>query len=399
MIMTPALTANLTVKQLMATNPVMVSPRETVHEAVRLMASLRIGAVLVVEDGKLLGIFTERDLLRHTAEAAPGWRQEPLADWMTREPHTIAPNATWEQARALMDELHIRHLPVVDDGRIVGIVAGRALIARTNELLNATVTERTQELRTAYERLRARDAELRLHMTMAGRLQARLLPAAPPDWPEITWAAHYQPLDPLGGDHYDFAQPDDRRFGVFIADATGHSIPAALVAIMTRAAFVGATRATLQPAAVLAGMNRRLYGLTGEHFVSAFFGVYDRTSRVFSYANAGHPFPRRYDQAASRCEPLALSGLLLGVMPEADYEEASVRLNPGDRLLFFTDGVTECRGAGEATFGDARVEEVLAANHDQSARTVVQRLVDQLTAFRGNHPLHDDITILAAELK
>jgi sigma-B regulation protein RsbU (phosphoserine phosphatase) len=236
-------------------------------------------------------------------------------------------------------------------------------------------------------------------MTMAGRLQARLLPAAPPDWPEIQWAAHYQPLDPLGGDHYDFAQPDDRRFGVFIADATGHSIPAALVAIMTRAAFIGATRTTLQPAAVLAGMNRRLYGLTGEHFVSAFYGVYDRQSRAFSYANAGHPFPRRYDRAAGRCQPLAMAGLLLGVMPEADYEEASVHLNAGDRLLFFTDGVTECRGPDQETFGERRVEEVLAQNHEQSARTLVQRLVDRLTSFRGAMPLRDDITVLAAELK
>jgi len=352
--MTTALTSNLTVKQLMVSNPATVSPKESVHEAVRLMAALRIGAVLVVDDGQLLGIFTERDLLRHTAEAASGWRQEPVTDWMSRNPRTVGPDATWEEARTLMAELRIRHLPVVDAGKVVGIVVSRDLIARTNELLNTVVTERTQELRTAYERLQARDAELRLHMTMAGRLQARLLPAAPPNWPEITWAAHYQPLDPLGGDHYDFAQPDDRRFGVFIADATGHSIPAALVAIMTRAAFIGATRTTLQPASVLAGMNRRLYGLTGEHFVSAFFGVYDRQARVFSYANAGHPFPRRYDHKAERCQPLALSGLLLGVMPEADYEEASVRLNPGDRLLFFTDGVTECRGAEQETFGDQR---------------------------------------------
>lgn len=387
------------VQQLMVANPVMVAPTETIQEVLRLMAARDIGAVLVGSNGTLEGIFTERDLLRYTAEAPAGWRQEPIGAWMTRNPSTIGPTATWEQARAQMDSLHIRHLPVIADGKVVGLVAGRDLIARMNQQLDQAVTERTKELRSAYERLQDRDAELRMHMTMAGRLQARLLPSSPPEWPELAWAAQYQPLDPLGGDHYDFAVPNDQQLGVLIADASGHSIPAALVAIMARAAFIGATRTSLQPSTVLNGMNRRLHGLTGEHFVSAFFGVYHRETRYFTYANAGHPFPLRYIKATNSCQPIGMSGLLLGIMPEAHYDESRVQLEPGDRLLFYTDGVPDCRSPEQEQFGDERVEEFLLANCDQSARTIAQRLSDRLEAFRGNTPPRDDITILVAEVR
>ena len=128
------------VQQLMVANPVMVPPAEKVQEVVRLMAALDIGAVLVGAEGKLEGIFTERDLLRHTAEAPAAWRQEPVAAWMTRDCSTVPPTASWEQARMQMDSLHIRHLPVVQGGKVVGLVAARDLIARMNQQLDQAVT-------------------------------------------------------------------------------------------------------------------------------------------------------------------------------------------------------------------------------------------------------------------
>src|SRR5204863_4455046 len=122
------------------------------------------------------------------------------------------------------------------------------------------------------EQLIERDLQSQQNLLAAGRLMQRLVPpAAKPDWPELVWAVHFSPLDPLGGDYYDFAQPDGRHLGVLIADASGHSIPAALVAIMARIAFAEAGRDTTSPAEVLRGMNQRLQGLTEERFVSAFY--------------------------------------------------------------------------------------------------------------------------------
>src|SRR5580704_8346843 len=138
--------AEITVRHVMTADPVVAPPDFPVQEALALMNRQRIGAVLVGIEGRIQGIFTERDFLRQATEAPPGWRQRPVADWMTRDPHTISPDAGWEHAVAMMEDERVRHLPVVEDGRIIGIVSARQLIGRRNEHLNRLVDERTEEL-------------------------------------------------------------------------------------------------------------------------------------------------------------------------------------------------------------------------------------------------------------
>ena len=243
--------ASLLVRDIMIARPLVVAPSQSLQDVVQVMNARGVGAVLVAEGDRLLGVFTERDLLRHTAAAPPGWRQRPVSDWMTTQPVIIGPDDSWETAMAVMVKRRIRHLPVIDAGRLVGLVVSRDLIARRAEYLDQQVQARTQELQQANEQLRQREQEVLLHMTVAGRLQTRLLPETPPHLPEIVCAGRNAPLDPLGGDYYDFAQPGPRHLGILIADASGHSIPAAMVAIMTHAAFADSARRSLpaQPGA------------------------------------------------------------------------------------------------------------------------------------------------------
>jgi serine phosphatase RsbU (regulator of sigma subunit) len=384
------------VRQIMVGQPIMVPPAQTVQQVVRLMNGQRIGAVLVADGDRLVGIFTERDVLRRAVEAQPGWRERSVAEWMTPNPHTIGPEATWEQARAQMEKLRVRHLPVVEGGRVVGMLTARDVMRFANEHLNRMVNERTRELREANERLQQRDAELRYHMSMAGKIQARLLPEQTPRLPEIESAALYLPLDPLGGDYYDFAMPTDRHLGILIADATGHSIPAAFVALMAHTAFATASHTSTSPARVLAGMNRQLHGLSGEHFVTAFYGIFDRATRSLTFANAGQPYPYWLRNDSPTAKPLLATGLMLGIMEDADYEEQSVQLQPGDRLLLYTDGLADCRNAKGEYFGAGGLVEFLSQAGDQSAQSITQRLAARLEEFRGDRPATDDITILAA---
>jgi phosphoserine phosphatase RsbU/P len=390
---------DITVRQIMTSDAVVVTPDTSVQDVLRLMNARRIGAVLVGENGAIQGIFTERDFLRRATESPPGWRQRAVADWMTRNPHTIAPETGWEDAMAMMERQHVRHLPVVEEGRIVGIISARNLIALRNEHLNQVVEERTAELQRLYDEVSAHDREMQQNMQIAGRLQSRLLsPGAPPGWPELRWGIHYAMLDPLGGDYYDFALPDENHLGILIADASGHSVPAALVAIMARFAFASAAKNTVKPSEVLAVMNRRLQGLTDERFVTAFFGVLDRKNREFRYANAGHPPPLRYRPAREAVEPLAVNGMMLGILPDTRYEERSIRLEPGDRLCLYTDGVVECRNLEDESFGQHRLEALVRQVGSLPAAEMVQRLAEQLTEFRQNRPAFDDTTLLIAEV-
>src|SRR5439155_11633436 len=110
-----------------------------------------------------------------------------------------------------------------------------------------------------------------------------------------------------------------------------------------------------RPVEVLSVMNRRLQGLTDERFVTAFYGVLDRKTREFRYANAGHPPVLRCNPKHGEVEELASPGLMLGIMPNAVYDEKSLTLEPGDRLCLFTDGVLDSRNLAKETFGLQRL--------------------------------------------
>jgi serine phosphatase RsbU (regulator of sigma subunit) len=392
--------AELTVRRLMTTDPARVAPDQTVQEALDLMNSRRVGAVLVADaNDKLHGIFTERDFLRQASKDRD-WHKAPIRDWMSPHPYTIHPDAGWEEAVASLERLRVRHLPVVENGKLVGIVTTRALMAHRADHLNQIVGERTRELKRLNDALLSRDAELTHYMKSAARLQKRLvLPQAPPDWPEVAWGVHYAPLDPLGGDLYGFARPDEDHLGVLIADASGHGIPAAMVAIMTRLAFVEASRRNPRPGEVLAAMNQRLLDLADERFVTAFYGVLDRKTRRFAYANAGHPFPIRYSAKTKGASELPARGFLLGVMPEEVYRECVVELEPGDRLVLFTDGVADCRDELGETFGHDRVRGVLPKLATGAASQIADGYVRELGAFRGAAKPQDDMTLVVAEIR
>jgi len=270
---------------------------------------------------------------------------------------------------------------------------------RRNEHLNRRVEARTRELQSAYDELLARDSELRHNLRVAGRLQQRLLlPRTPPVWPELEWSVHYAPLDHLGGDYYDLAPVGPDKLGILIADASGHSVAAGMVAIMSRIAFAEASGSTDRPGEVLAAMNQRLQGMAEERFVTAFYGVLDRRTRTLTYANAGHPYPLRCS-ASGTVQPLAAQGFLLGIMPGEVYREHTVELAPGDRLGFYTDGLVETRNEIGELFGDARLRDLLAAGVRESAPDLLQRLLRAQADFRGTQPLGDDVTVMIAEVK
>jgi serine phosphatase RsbU (regulator of sigma subunit) len=397
--MQPKIPAELQVREVVSPDPVTVPPSEPLQAVIRRMTEHRIGAVLLGRDGIVTGIFTERDLLRIAPDAPPSWRASPVADWMTRDPHTISPDLGWEEAAVLLERLHVRHLPVVENGRAIGILSARQLMAFRAEHQNRLVAERTRELETLTAEMAQRERLTQRSLKVAGRLMNRLLlPGAPPEWPEIAWAVHFRPLDPLGGDYYDFAQPDGRHLGVLIADASGHSLPAAMVAIMARIAFAEASRETTSPAAVLRGMNQRLQELTDEQFVSAFYGLYDRVLRRLTFAAAGHPQPLHYDASTGRVRPLESRGLLLGIETDASYEEQSVELSAGDRLCLFTDGVTESRNPAGEQFGNDRLATLLATARGH-ADAILRHVLDGLATFRDGRPVADDETLLVAEVR
>ena len=243
----------------------------------------------------------------------------------------------------------------------------------------------------------ARDLEVMHNLRAAGQLQKNLLPHAPPPWAEFDWATHYAPLDYLGGDYFDFAEPDAEHLGVLIADASGHSIAAAMVAVMTRYAFAEISRTSTSPGEVLTRLNSRLIGLMDSRFVSAFYGVVHRPTRRFRYASAGHPYPLHVQARTNSVKELTAQGFLLGIMPDEVYAEREVILEPGDRLVLFTDGLFEARNEIGEQFGTERMVERLQSL-SLSAWDTIQDILECQRRFSNGVPPSDDVTVVAARL-
>ncbi len=385
----------------MAPHPVCVPPGARVQDVIALMNERRVGSVLVTgPSGELVGIFTERDLIREVAVAVPGWRDYPVSEWMTPGPHSTSPEVDWDDAAAEMQRHRVRHLPVLDGGAVVGVVSTRLLMAKRDEYLRHRVAERTGALKKANDQLMARDAEVLFNMRAAGHIQARaMLPQSPPSWPELRWALHYAPLDHLGGDYYDFAAPAPDALGFLIADASGHSIPAAFVAVLTRGAFAGAAARLVSPGAVLGEVNRQLVAFDGERFVTAFYVVIERGTGKARYAAAGHPPPLLWRAADRAVVPLPGGGFLLGVVPGEVYAEREIDLRPGDRVVFFTDGVLEAQNEIGELYGAARLADSVARqNPEATAAEWLAGLLADLAGFRGGAKLTDDLTLAVAEV-
>lgn len=392
--------SELTVREVMDRDPVSVSPDCPVRDVLAVMNERRIGSVLIVgPDDQLAGIFTDRDLLKRVGLATPGWREAPVSNWMTTRPHTIEPHVGWDEAVERMGKLRVRHLPVIENGRVIGIISARMLMSRRTEYLNRRVEERTSELRGLNDQLLSRDAEILQYLRAAGRLQTKvMLPQSPPDWPHLRWAIHYAPLDHLGGDYYDFATPDSEHLGILIADASGHSIPAALVAILARFAFTQAAFKTQHPGDVLSAMNRYLHELIEERFVTAFYGVLDRGTGVFRYATAGHPPPLLLEAKSGQVRTLTASGFLLGIMPDEVYVPREVQLLPGDKMLFYTDGLVEARNEIGELYGNPRLEACLKTYGRATSAELLAQVLACQREFCGAEPLTDDLTIVIAEV-
>lgn len=383
----------LTVRQVMTPDPLMVEISAPVRDVVRLMNERRFGAMLITDRGRLVGIFSERDVLRLVAADDPGWLDRRIDAVMTRSPIRIHADLGWEDAVALMQNRHVRHLPVDDGGRIIGIVSSRQLMARRTEHLDQVVNRKTFDLQE-------RDRALQDQMRLAGRLLERaLLPQQPPSGANVDWAIRYAPLDSLGGDYYDFVNMPDGSVGVLVADAAGHSVAAAMVAVMARIAFAEAVRDAARPAEVLSRMNDRLTGLTEDRFVTAFFAQIDRSSRKLVCANAGHPRPLHFHSRDRRCSGIGLAGLPLGISEEATYEESVVEISPGDRLVLYTDGVIECKNADGENFGSRRLGETITASAGLDAGGLLRRIDGAIDAHRGPVVPDDDFTILIAEFR
>lgn len=253
---------------------------------------------------------------------------------------------------------------------------------------------RAQQLERANDEM---DRELKA----VADIQRSLLPARVPRVPTMDLAIHYQTSRRAGGDYYDFFPLPDGRWGVFIGDVSGHGTPAAVLMAVTHSLAHTHPGPAMPPGEVLSRLNRELADrYTGDSgtFVTAFYGIYDPAARQLSYANAGHNPPRAKRCAdGTRWSLDGVSALPLGVSSAAAYPEKTERLQPGDQLVLYTDGVTEADDPAGRPFGLSGLDRVMAGCAD-TAPELLNEILATLDTFTAGRPAADDRTLVVAKI-
>ena len=269
----------------------------------------------------------------------------------------------------------------------------RVLKLQTRVLEN-TVAERTRELAARNASLEQARAQLESELQVARALQIAILPATFPARPGCDGAARMIPATTMGGDFYDFIELPDGRIGLVMADVAGKGVPAAFFMAVARTNLRELASQHADPGACLAHTNAVLCTQNPmDLFVTVFYGVLDPATGLLIYANGGHnpPYLRR---ASGSVEVLGgAGGLVLGVMPGVVYPNHTLQLLPGDRLVLYTDGVTEAFSPAEEAYGTERLLAELKAHADGEAAALVERICRSVTVFAGAAPQSDDITL------
>jgi serine phosphatase RsbU (regulator of sigma subunit) len=253
-------------------------------------------------------------------------------------------------------------------------------------------------LRDIREQLARQLQTIQGEMETARQIQLSILPRELPTIKGLDIAARYVPMTSVAGDFYDFISIDEKRIGILVADVSGHGMPAALISSMLKIALDGQTAHALEPARVLAGLNRVLCGKFQGHFVTAVYVVVDTEKQTLLYAGAGHPPLIIRDHLAEETHDFVENGLFLGLFPEATYTAIELPFNAGDWGLLYTDGILEITDLLEEQFGLDRCKEFLQDNYGLSAGKFVDALLDRLSQWSelasGREP-EDDVTLLA----
>jgi sigma-B regulation protein RsbU (phosphoserine phosphatase) len=251
---------------------------------------------------------------------------------------------------------------------------------------------------------RRRAEESRHELEIAKHIQLSLLPAAPLSLPSAELAGVCVPASHVGGDYFDFFHTSG-AVDVVIADVSGHSVGAALIMAEVRSTLRASTRkvagAPVGPAQVLHVLNELLYDdLTGvELFITMFYLEYLSDTRTLKYANAGHNLALLLRLGDATCTPLDAEGLVLGVRREVDFEERSIELAAGDRLLLYTDGVTDAQNPEGEYFDVARLCALFSAYRTLPPEALIEQLLAEVRAFSGHTPLRDDISMVTLQVR
>ncbi|MFO0966943.1 MAG: SpoIIE family protein phosphatase [Gemmataceae bacterium] len=278
------------------------------------------------------------------------------------------------------------------------------LLAQVHALLRIkerhdNLTARTQEVHRINKRLQAAYQQIDMELELARRIQESFLPQSLPSLPQVRFAVKYRPCGRVGGDFYDVFRLDEQHLGFYVADAMGHGVPASLLTVFVKTTvrpkeITGQTYRLVPPNEVLGRLNHELIAqkLSDNPFITLIYALYNMKERTLRFSRAGHPYPL-YVPRSGPPQLWQIEGSLLGVF-DTEYRLRTDTLQPGDKLILYTDGMD---GAGFESLPTGTTSLLAAA--ERFARLSIDEMLERLAEdLFSQTQQSDDLTILGLEV-
>jgi sigma-B regulation protein RsbU (phosphoserine phosphatase) len=276
----------------------------------------------------------------------------------------------------------------------------------TNIATFRDLKEKNRQLQTAYDELKAAQAQiiekerLEKELQVAAEIQLSILPDELPEIAGVNFGACMLPARQVGGDFYDVFTITETHIGVLIGDVADKGVPSALFMARTHALFMAEADMDLPPNEVMLLVNKHITRLQkSSQFVTVLYGILDLETNEFTYARAGHepPLIVHADGVVERLPHS--SGMAIGLWENITLDQRVIKLSPGDTLLLYTDGMTDCRNPAGESFGLDRIKNLLGSFGKHKGQEVCDQLLDSLMKYQNGSKQDDDVTLVSIQIK
>ena len=296
-------------------------------------------------------------------------------------------------------------VPLFHKGRIIGVLdlehTRTGFFNEEHERMLTTLAAQVAiaiENARLYQKVRSQEQQLERDISMAREVQLRLLPASAPEMANADMAVRFLPARTIGGDLYDFVDYGPGRTAIVLGDVSGKAAPAALFAALASGIMRSAAQQRPEPARMLALLNDALQERKLEsQYVTMLFALWNDESRTLQVANSGAVQPvfcRQGQSATVRAE-----GFPLGLFPNVIYDELRVATEPGDAIVFVSDGILDAEDAQGEMYGHDRLAGLLCSQRDHSAQQIADTILADVTRFQGEQERFDDETIIVLKVR
>lgn len=266
--------------------------------------------------------------------------------------------------------------------------------------LSEKFNEMVVNLKKAYKEKES-FAALRHELDVAKKIQTSILPKSIPSIENLEIAVNYYPMAQVGGDYYDFHVFDKNKIGIFIADVSGHGIPAAIIASMLKIAFSIQFAFADDPARLLSRINKSMLNNVGMNFITASYIYLDLENNLMTHAKAGHPPLYIHSAESDDVRELNQKGKLLGLFPEIHTENIELPIQKGDRIVLYTDGIIEARNSNDEMFGDELFVGYIRKHSKMKPGDFAKLVMNDVKSWIGNSTSNhnDDVTLMIIDIK